>query len=136
MSTHVKPEQITITGEITNVSEIINKNGKDFRMVTLSTPSGSKAYPINAKFYARNQSLMAIGSACALTFDRNIAGTTQYVDKAGVVQNHTTTGEAIASVRTATKREILTSYEDRFTDDMSQTKATGLGLLYGNALRA
>ena len=131
----MKPVEITYVGEITNVSDMLVRKDREFRMVTLTTQDKSGAYPINEKFLKRNQNLFKEGMRVALTFQKTVAGKTTYTDADGKEQKHKTDGESIKAVRLATQMEMLETAETRFTDEMTVSKATGLGLLYGNALK-
>lgn len=141
MANLVAPKEVFVSGIVTTISQENVKNQKAFRMVTLETPTGQETFPIGKKFFDKNADLLQPDANVIIKFQETIAGQTEYVDAAGAVQKHTSTGRAVANVSrrssVASKMAALDSVVNNLVNKFegNDTLISGLAGAYANLLR-
>ena len=129
----------TFIGTVADISDVINKNGKDFRLVTFSVEDNkTKVFAVNEKFYLRNTSRLVLDSTLVVEYETVIKNKTHWVDADGTEHVHTYDGENISNITRATsiqaKMMVLPVIEAKM-NDVSDAKAMAFATLYGNLLR-
>ena len=135
------PKTTVQTVTIAEVSDILTKNGKEFRMVTFIDEHGkSQSLPVNEKFYLRNNARFQPDVVVQLTTQEVIEGKTHWVDDAGKKNVHTYSGTNVSSVVRATahqaKMQTLNALETRLLKhEENPATMNALATMYGNMLR-
>ena len=129
----------TFIGTVADISDMITKNNRDFRLVTFSVEDNkTKVFAINEKFYQRNQTRLALDTTLVVEFETTIKDKTHWVDADGKEHVHTYDGENIANITRATgiqaKLMVLPIIEAKM-NEVSNEKAMAMATLYGNLLR-
>ena len=129
----------TFIGTVADISDVINKNGKDFRLVTFSLEDNkTKVFAINEKFYQRNLTRIVLDTTLVVEYETCIKDKTHWVDADGKEHVHTYDGENISNITRATsiqaKMMVLPVIEAKM-NDVSDAKALAFATLYGNLLR-
>ena len=129
----------TFIGTVADISDIITKNNKEFRLVTFSVEDNkTKVFAVNEKFYMRNQQRFALDTTLVVEFETTIKDKTHWVDADGKEHIHTYDGENISNITRATgiqaKMMVLPIIEAKM-NDVSDAKAMAFATLYGNLLR-
>ena len=129
----------TFIGTVADISDVITKNNKEFRLVTFSVEDNkTKVFAVNEKFYMRNATRFALDTTLVVEYETTIKDKTHWVDTAGVEHVHTYDGENISNITRATgiqaKMMVLPIIEAKM-NDVSDAKAMAFATLYGNLLR-
>lgn len=126
----MKPAESKLTGEILGISDVLHSKGRDYRMLTLTTG----VIPVNEKFYQRNAARFEKGSFITLVLQTTIAGQTTYVDKSGVEHTHTSSGQSIVSVSSASKIDILKFAAELIPEEATAARQNALATMYQGAV--
>lgn len=126
-------------GTVADISDIINKNGKDFRLVTFVLGDNkTKVFPVNEKFYQRQQSRLVLDSTLVVEYETVVKDKTHWVDTDGKEHVHTYDGENISNITKATglqtKLMVLPIIEAKM-EEVTDGKAMAMATIYGNLLR-
>ena len=129
----------TFIGTVADISDMITKNNRDFRLVTFSVEDNkTKVFAINEKFYQRNKERLALDTTLVVEYETTIKDKTHWVDADGKEHVHTYDGENIANITRATgiqaKLMVLPIIEAKM-NEVSNEKAMAMATLYGNLLR-
>lgn len=129
----------TFIGTVADISDMITKNNRDFRLVTFSVEDNkTKVFAINEKFYQRNKERLALDTTLVVEYETTIKDKTHWVDTEGKEHVHTYDGENIANITRATgiqaKLMVLPIIEAKM-NEVSNEKAMAMATLYGNLLR-
>lgn len=104
----VLPSKSTFIGTLADVSELIEKNGKRFHILTfVDAKNENKTFAMNELFFERNASRLVLDEAFNITVETARKGKTHYFDaKDGNVQKvHDYDGDNITNVIRATKQQ-------------------------------
>lgn len=111
-----KPSTVTYNGEVTSISKAIEsktKPGSFYRILTLDGWDDKPLVtrPIADKMYENSKDILSKGAFVSVTCEQRVEGVTEYVDVAGEVQKHTSSGEAISKVAGASKEKMVMQYQ-------------------------
>ena len=90
-SSKVKPNKVDVEGLITNISAVIEKAGKQFRIVTVGGANGGE-FIIPQSLFLTNAAILSVGTSVLITCEKRVAGVTGYEDAQGKWQLHTGQG--------------------------------------------
>lgn len=141
--TEVKPVIKEFIGTIGSVSDQLVRGDNKFRMITLVSRNEEVSFPVNEKFYQRNENRFKEDMIVHLSVETRIANKTTYADReTGELKQHTKDGDTIISVRKATSREMSLLYrEDDFSwasdklESVDANKAAAYATLLGSMLK-
>lgn len=124
------PKVTHIIGELIMVSNPLETDGRNYRMVTVE---GHDAFPVNEKFYASNIAMFETGTFRKFSFQMTEAGKTYYV-RDGEAFAHTTTGRSLVSVTPSTRVEALARFGALIPEDASASRQSALATLFSVAV--
>lgn len=138
MATKLAPKS-TLIATVADITDMISKNGRDFRIVTFSIEDNkTKQFVVNEKFYQRQQSRLVPDATLVVEYETTTKDKTHWVDNDGKEHVHTYDGENISNITRATaiqaKMMVLPIIEAKM-EAVTDAKAMAMATLYGNLLR-
>lgn len=129
----------SLIGTVADISDIITKNSKDFRIVTFSLGDNkTKQFVVNEKFYQRQQSRLVPDSTLVVEYETCIKDKTHWLDAEGKEHVHTYDGENISNITRATavqtKMMLMPVLEEKLAS-VENEKAMAFATLYGAMFR-
>jgi len=129
----------SLIGTVADISDIITKNNRDFRIVTFSVEDNkTKTFALNEKFYQRNINRIVLDATLVVEYETCVKDKTHWVDAEGKEHVHTYDGDNVSNITRATgiqaKMLVLPILEGKLAD-VAPEKSMAYATLYGNLLR-
>jgi len=126
-----QPVTSNVSGEITGISPLIQRNNSSFHMVSLTSGGVTSTYPVSSGFMTSNSMLMQLGKKVNFKLETRIAGVTGYKVRAtGVIALHTSSGNSVVGVTLLSDTESKHSWVDYSVNILTNNKPefqTGIG---------